>query len=73
VRALPTVADLFVTYAPARACIAAWSSAGRVGALDLPSARAHQRLLREFLQEHLAEGRPLHAFDVWERGAWQLQ
>ncbi|MGH7717491.1 MAG: hypothetical protein ACREON_01425, partial [Gemmatimonadaceae bacterium] len=57
----------------ARACIAAWSGAGRVGALDLPSARAHQRLLREFLHEHLAEGRALQAFDVWERGGWHPQ
>ncbi len=27
--------------------------------LDEPSARAHQRLLREFLAEHLSDGRPL--------------
>jgi hypothetical protein len=32
--------------------------------------RAHQRLLREFLTEHLTEGRALRAFDVWERGDW---
>ena len=54
----------------ARACIASWSGSGRVRTLDLPSARAHQRLLREFLQEHLAEGRLLNAFDVWESGRW---
>ncbi len=28
--------------------------------------RAHQRLLREFLGEHLTDGRTLRAFDVWE-------
>lgn len=33
--------------------------------------RAHQRLLREFLTEHLLEGRNLRAFDVWEGGAWE--
>lgn len=30
------------------------------------SARAHQRLLREFLREHLMDGRPLRAFESWE-------
>jgi len=35
-------------------------------ALDDPSARAHQRLLREFLAEHLADGRPLRAMELWE-------
>ncbi|HXT18784.1 MAG TPA: DNA repair protein RecO [Gemmatimonadaceae bacterium] len=34
---------------------------------DADTARAHQRLLREFLREHLADERPLRAFDVWER------
>lgn len=34
-------------------------------------ARAHQRLLREFLAEHLLDGRQLRAFDVWERAAWE--
>jgi DNA repair protein RecO (recombination protein O) len=29
-------------------------------------ARAHQRLLREFLEEHLGDGRPLRAFVAWE-------
>jgi DNA repair protein RecO (recombination protein O) len=35
-------------------------------ALDDPSARAHQRLLREFLTEHLTDGRPLRAMELWE-------
>jgi len=39
-------------------------------ALDEPSARAHQRLLREFLAEHLTDGRPLRAYEVWERNSW---
>jgi DNA repair protein RecO (recombination protein O) len=30
-------------------------------------ARAHQRLLREFVREHLSDGRPLRAFDAWEQ------
>jgi DNA repair protein RecO (recombination protein O) len=32
-------------------------------------ARAHQRLLREFVREHLADDRPLRAFQSWEQGA----
>jgi DNA repair protein RecO (recombination protein O) len=35
-------------------------------ALDDSSARAHQRLLREFLAEHLTDGRPLRAMELWE-------
>jgi len=35
-------------------------------ALDDSSARAHQRLLREFLAEHLTDGRPLRALEQWE-------
>jgi DNA repair protein RecO (recombination protein O) len=34
--------------------------------LDDASARAHQRLLREFLAEHLTDGRPLRAMEMWE-------
>jgi DNA repair protein RecO (recombination protein O) len=44
---------------------------GRAHSLaDVNEARAHQRLLREFLREHLSDDRPLRAFDVWERDAW---
>jgi DNA repair protein RecO (recombination protein O) len=34
--------------------------------------RAHQRLLREFLAEHLMDGRALRAFDVWESSTWSV-
>ena len=37
---------------------------------DDGEARAHQRLLREFVREHLADERPLRAFQAWEHGAW---
>ena len=37
---------------------------------DEGEARAHQRLLREFVREHLADERPLRAFQAWEQGAW---
>ena len=39
-------------------------------ALDDASARAHQRLLREFLDEHLTDGRPLRALELWEVQRW---
>jgi DNA repair protein RecO (recombination protein O) len=44
--------------------------AGRPAALEEPALRAHQRLLREFLQHHLPDNRPLKAFQVWEQGRW---
>jgi DNA repair protein RecO (recombination protein O) len=42
---------------------------GRRGSGDTgadATVRAHQRLLREFLEEHLGDGRPLRAFISWE-------
>jgi DNA repair protein RecO (recombination protein O) len=54
----------------ARAALRTWLAGGDVRLEDDASARAHQRLLREFLHEHLSEGRPLRAFEVWERAAW---
>jgi DNA repair protein RecO (recombination protein O) len=54
----------------ARAALAAWSSGHDAGALQPREVQAHQRLLREFLQEHLADGRALHALDAWEHGGW---
>jgi DNA repair protein RecO (recombination protein O) len=45
--------------------------AGNVSvALEDASARAHQRLLREFLAEHLTDGRPLRALELWEEQRW---
>jgi DNA repair protein RecO (recombination protein O) len=41
-----------------------------VAPLDDASARAHQRLLREFLAEHLTDGRPLRAQGLWEEQRW---
>jgi DNA repair protein RecO (recombination protein O) len=38
--------------------------------LDDASTRAHQRLLREFLTEHLTDGRPLRALELWEDQRW---
>jgi DNA repair protein RecO (recombination protein O) len=53
----------------ARQAIGEWTQGRRLAECDLRAAKAHQRLLREFLQQHLADGRPLRAFDAWEQGA----
>ena len=56
--------------ADARTTLRAWNSGSHASVPDDLSRRAHQRLLREFLSEHLADGRPLRAYDVWERNSW---
>lgn len=55
----------------ARMRLSGWLSTDDDGsALSDSEARAHQRLLREFVIEHLSDGRPLKAFDSWEAGTW---
>ena len=54
----------------ARAAIAAWCDGRHLAALTDADGRAHQRLLREFLGYHLHDGRPLRAYDMWEREGW---
>lgn len=49
----------------ARRAISDWLVDGSVSLSDV-DARAHQRLLREFLSHHLTDGRPLRAFAEWE-------
>jgi DNA repair protein RecO (recombination protein O) len=57
--------------ADARALLRAWIGGGEAPeALDDLTARAHQRLLREYLREHLTDGRALRAFETWETGRW---
>ena len=43
---------------------------GTIVELDASTLRAHQRLLQEFLTEHLADGRPLAAFELWQSSDW---
>ncbi len=50
----------------ARVALLAWAAGGSVPPLDARARRAHQRLLREFLEEHLADGRALRAWMAWE-------
>ena len=52
--------------ATARAALQAWTSGERAILAGEPDVRAHQRLLREFLREHLSDERPLRAFEMWE-------
>lgn len=54
----------------ARAAILGWLSEGHRAAVAPAEGRAHQRLVREFLSEHLDDGRPLRAFPVWEEERW---
>jgi DNA repair protein RecO (recombination protein O) len=56
--------------AEARGALRAWVAGSRASLSDDLARRAHQRLLREFLSQHLADGRPLRAYDVWERNSW---
>jgi DNA repair protein RecO (recombination protein O) len=55
--------------AAARAALRDWLRNASHAIADPQEARAHQRLLREFVREHLADDRPLRAFDSWEQGA----
>ena len=54
----------------ARVALRTWLQGDRIALTNDAELRAHQRLLREFVREHLADDRPLRAFDVWERAAW---
>jgi len=51
----------------ARAALRAWVNGERATLGGDPDIRAHQRLLREFLREHLTDDRPLRAFEMWEQ------
>jgi DNA repair protein RecO (recombination protein O) len=52
--------------ADARRTLGAWLAGVRDDPADAASTKAHQRLLREFLEEHLGDGQPLRAFLTWE-------
>jgi DNA repair protein RecO (recombination protein O) len=54
----------------ARTTLHRWLAGEADTRLTEAEAKAHQRLLREFVHEHLSDGRPLKAFDAWETGAW---
>lgn len=52
--------------AAARAALRSWLSGEAHALNDLATRKAHLRLLREFLAEHLNDGRALTAFAAWE-------
>ena len=53
----------------ARAALRDWQAGLPGPALTQSEARAHQRLLREFIREHVtSDDRPLRAFAAWETG-----
>jgi DNA repair protein RecO (recombination protein O) len=54
----------------ARGALREWTSGGSATAIDASEERAHQRLLREFVQEHLGGEKELRAYRVWEQGEW---
>ena len=56
--------------ASARQAILGWLVDGHRASVSPAEGRAHQRLVREFLSEHLDDGRPLRAFPVWEEERW---
>jgi DNA repair protein RecO (recombination protein O) len=56
--------------ARARDALRGWQSGATVTLESDAEGRAHQRLLREFLHEHLHDARPLRAYEVWERERW---
>lgn len=50
----------------ARAALGAWLRGREAGLQGDGDRRAHLRLLREFVQHHLADGRELRAMEAWE-------
>jgi DNA repair protein RecO (recombination protein O) len=56
--------------ARARTAIRHWTVGEAFATAGPADVAAHQRLLRLFLQAHLADGRPLPAYEVWEQQRW---
>ncbi len=50
----------------ARAALVQWLSGSNVKLASAAEGRAHQRLLREFLDQHLSDGKALRAYAMWE-------
>ncbi len=51
----------------ARAALGEWLAGSPVEISSAAEGRAHQRLLREFLDQHLSDGKKLVAYAMWER------
>lgn len=69
-RVLPARARQAIAVWIEGAAVLASGAGGSQRSLRAGEIGAHQRLLREFLQAHLADGRALRAFEAWEHGGW---
>jgi DNA repair protein RecO (recombination protein O) len=56
--------------ATARAVMMSWLAGDESATVSEAEGRSHQRLLREFLDAHMPDDRPLRAFAVWEHERW---
>jgi DNA repair protein RecO (recombination protein O) len=56
--------------ATARAALRSWLTGAESPTVSASDGRAHQRLLGEFLTEHLVEARPLRVFELWIGETW---
>lgn len=54
----------------AHRALAAWTVGDSGPGLSVSEGRAHQRLLREFVGQHLPDARQMKAWAVWEQGNW---
>ncbi len=54
----------------ARAALVTWTSGVPGSAVSELEGRSHQRLLREFLTQHLTDAHTLKAWAVWEQARW---
>jgi len=56
--------------ATARTALTRWLGGEESVPISEAEGRSHQRLLREFLDAHMPDDRPLRAFAVWEHERW---
>jgi len=56
--------------ATARTAMMRWLAGEESVPISEAEGRSHQRLLREFLDAHMPDDRPLRAFAVWEHERW---
>lgn len=54
----------------ARNALRSWIEGDNSVTVTSQDAKAHQRLFREFFQEHIGSPRDLKAYAVWEQGGW---